>query len=95
MMGAADRYVSDDGDQRLGAFLEKYHGKRLVILELGIGWRNQLIKGPLMRLTAAEPKASHITINLGEVYITENIKNKSYGIDGKIADVLREIKKAM
>lgn len=76
MMGAADRYVADDGGQRLG-------------------WRNQLIKGPLMRLTAAEPKATYITINLGEVYITENIKNKSYGIDGKIADVLREIKKAM
>lgn len=48
-----------------------------------------------MRLTAAEPKATYITINLGEVYITENIKNKSYGIDGKIADVLGEIKKAM
>ncbi len=28
-------------------FLEKYHGKNLVILELGIGPRNRLIKPPL------------------------------------------------
>ncbi len=38
--------------KRLEIFLERYHGKKLVILELGIGWRNQLIKAPLMRLAA-------------------------------------------
>ena len=37
--------------ERLDTFLKKYQGKNLVILELGIGWRNQLIKAPLMRLT--------------------------------------------
>ena len=35
-------------------FLKKYHGKKLIILELGIGYRNQLIKAPLMRLTMQE-----------------------------------------
>ena len=64
--------------ERLDTFLKKYHGKNLVILELGIGWRNQLIKAPLMRLTAKEPNAAYITINLGEVYITEDIKEKSF-----------------
>lgn len=31
-------------------FVEKYHNKKLLVLELGIGARNQLIKAPLMRL---------------------------------------------
>ena len=75
-------------------FLSKYHGKRLVILELGIGWRNQLIKAPLMRLTAEEPNATYVTINLGEIYITDNIKEKSYGLDGYLEPILHEIREA-
>ena len=35
---------------RFQNFLKTYHGKKLVVLELGIGWRNQLIKAPMMRL---------------------------------------------
>ena len=37
-----------------------------MILELGIGWRNQLIKAPLMQLAAREPQAVYVTVNLGE-----------------------------
>ena len=55
--------------KRLEIFLERYHGKKLVILELGIGWRNQLIKAPLMRLAAQEPQAVYVTVNLGEIFI--------------------------
>lgn len=79
--------------QRLDDFLQKYHGKKLVILELGIGWRNQLIKAPLMRLAADEPNAVYVTINLGEVYITEDIKEKSFGVDGYLDRTLDELKK--
>lgn len=74
-------------------FLKEYHGKNLVILELGIGWRNQLIKAPLMELTAQEPKATYITVNLGEVYIKDNIKEKSFGLDGDLDVILRDIAK--
>ena len=81
--------------ERLDAFLKKYHGKNLVILELGIGWRNQLIKAPLMRLTAKEPNAAYITINLGEVYIAEDIKEKSFGVDGYLDEMLAALKKEL
>ena len=74
--------------KRLEAFLEQYHGKKLVILELGIGWRNQLIKAPLMRLTAREPQAVYVTVNLGEIFIPDEIRNKSYGLDGDLAEIL-------
>lgn len=71
------------------------HQKKLVILELGIGWRNQLIKAPLMRITADEPFTTYITINLGEVYIPEKIENKSYGLDGYLSEQLQYIKEAI
>ena len=58
------------------------------MLELGIGWRNQLIKAPLMRLVANEPNATYVTINLGEVYIADNIKEKSFGLDGPLEEQL-------
>lgn len=76
------------------AFLKEYHGKKLVILELGIGWRNQLIKAPLMSLTAQEVQATYVTINLGEIYITENIKEKSYGLDGYLDEVIDKLYEA-
>lgn len=74
-------------------FIERWHGKRLVILELGIGWRNQLIKAPLMRLAEKEPRAAYITINKGEIYIPERIQNKSAGLDGDMAEMLTLLEK--
>ena len=79
------------GQKHLTDFLEQYHGKKLVILELGIGWRNQLIKAPLMRLTAREPLAFYVTVNLGEIFIPDEIKEKSYGLDGDLARMLHEL----
>ncbi len=91
-MAAGHSFIPKPGVQdNYRKFLEKYHGKNLVILELGIGWRNQLIKAPLMRLTAAEPNATYVTINLGEIYIADNISEKSFGLDGYLAPVLNEL----
>ncbi len=74
--------------------LKTYHGKKLVVLELGIGWRNQLIKAPMMRLVASEPNATYVTINLGEVYIADNIKEKSFGLDGRLDELLPALREA-
>lgn len=81
-------------ESRMETFLQKYHGKKLVILELGIGWRNQLIKAPLMRLAARESEAAYITVNLGEIYIPDEIQEKSYGLDGDLAAILRDLSEA-
>lgn len=80
--------------QKLQTFLDKYHDKKLVVLELGIGPRNQLIKAPLMRLVAQEPNATYVTINLGELYIANDIKEKSFGVDGYLSDILAQLKVA-
>lgn len=73
------------------SFIRKHHGQKLVILEFGIGWRNQMIKAPLMRLAASEPNAFYATFNKGEVYIPQEIADKSVGIDGDIAVALEQI----
>lgn len=82
----------DDAKRRFQAFLQQYHGKRLVVLELGIGWRNQLIKAPLMRLVEQEPNAVYITINLGEIYIPDSIQEKSFGMDGYLDEMLHRLR---
>ena len=72
-------------------FVLKYHGKNLVFLELGVGWRNRMIKEPLMQLAASEPNAVYITFNKGELYIPDEIQGKSIGVDGDIAEALHKI----
>lgn len=73
-------------------FLKNAHGKKLVFMELGVGARNQLIKAPFMRLAEGEQHASYLCFNRGkEVYIPGEIASKSLGIDGDIAQALRQL----
>lgn len=66
--------------------------QKLVILELGIGSRNRLIKLPIMQLAYREPNAKYITLNMPqELYIPEEIAEKSVGIAGDIAQSLKEL----
>lgn len=94
-MGAGQRMIPDTAAQaRFQNFLKTYHTKKLVVLELGIGWRNQLIKAPMMRLVASEPNATYVTINLGEVYIANNIQEKAFGLDGRLDALLPALREA-
>lgn len=73
-------------------FIEKAHGKKIVLLELGVGARNQMIKTPFMNLTNHEENASYISFNKGsELYIPDAIAAKSIVIDGNIAEVLQQL----
>ncbi|MFP5109509.1 hypothetical protein ACSU6B_22555 [Neobacillus sp. C211] len=73
-------------------FIDNAHGKKLVLLELGVGARNQMIKAPFMNLTSLEENATYITFNKGsELYIPDVIASKSIGIDGDITEVLEQL----
>ena len=82
-----------DKSSEANAFLNRYHGKRLVVLELGVGSRNRMIKLPLMQLVTSEPQAIYITLNLTqELYIPNEIAYKSIGLAGDIAVTLNRLK---
>ena len=49
---------------------------------------------PMMRLVASEPNATYVTLNLGEIYITDNIKEKSFGLDGRLDELLPALREA-
>lgn len=85
--GVYDQRAKD----RFTAFLQHFHGKNLIILELGIGARNQLIKAPLMKLAAMEPNAVYATFNLSELCIAPDIKKKSFGISGDLKETIHTL----
>lgn len=78
-------------NKELEEFLDRNYDKKLVILELGVGWRNQMIKAPLMKLTKQIPNTTYITINKGEIYIPDEIQDKSYGLDADISSALKSL----
>ncbi|CAB3832248.1 Protein ADP-ribosyltransferase [Achromobacter mucicolens] len=73
-------------------FLEEAKGRKIVFLELGVGARNQLIKAPLMWIAGREPHASYVCFNRGaQVYVSDEVRDKAIGVDGDIAEVLRQL----
>ena len=95
-MAMDGNYIPDTVSRKhLDSFLKQYHEKKLLILELGIGWKNQLIKAPLMRLAAREPHAFYVTVNMGEVFIPDEIRAKSQGLDGNLAEILHKLSEEM
>lgn len=77
--------------QRFADFLHLAHGHRILVLELGVGARNQAIKAPLMRLVAEEPQATYVTFNYSEVSIPRGIAPKSIGISGDLGRAMGRI----
>ncbi len=84
-----------DGELRerlalLNQKIERAHGKNIVVLELGIGARNQAIKVPTMDLVATEERATYITFNYNEVFIPKTIADRSIGISGDLGHALAQ-----
>jgi hypothetical protein len=79
------------GSLGLSRFIHNFSGTRLVILELGIGWQDQLLKGPLMQLAQNEDKAVYIAINQGEIFLPPALADKSIGLDGALGDILSQL----
>lgn len=72
-------------------FIQTNEGKRLVILKLGIGPRNQMIKAPSMQLVASDENIRYITINKSELLIPDLIKEKSIGFSSSIDTAFKEL----
>lgn len=73
------------------SFIENNENKKLLVLELGIGPQNQMIKAPSMQLVASSPNIHYITINKGQLFIPDSIKDRSIGYSASIGTAFKEL----
>ena len=48
----------------------------------------------MMRVVAIEPNATYVALDLREIYIADNIKEKSFGLDGRLDELLPALREA-
>ena len=88
-----DKFVEDEGwheaAQRYKAFTEKARGKKLLLLELGVGMNTPgIIKIPFLKMAMNDDNATYACIGIDDVWIPDEIKDRSIGIAADIADVI-------
>ena len=93
---ADNTFVEDDGwhlaAQRYETFLQSHRDLSIVYLELGVGGNTPgIIKYPFWRMTAENPKAVYVCVNLGEAVCPKEIEGQAVCIDGDIGDVLDQL----
>ncbi len=74
--------------QNAQAFLARMRDKRTVVLELGVGQRNQAIKRPLMEWSAAAPQARYVVVNHETAVLPTGAKGRALGVAADLDAVL-------
>ena len=93
---ADDTFVQDKGwyeaSKRYLAFAEKHQGKRILYLELGVGYNTPgIIKYPFWQLTARDENAVYACVNAGQAACPQEIAKRSICIDGDIGEVIEGV----
>lgn len=91
-----DSFVQDEGwykaKNRYDDFIRRHEGLKTVFLELGVGNNTPVwIKYPFQRMTAHNPNASYVCVNLGCAYAPPEIKSQSVCIDADILTVIDQL----
>ena len=91
-----DSFVQDEGwykaKNRYDDFIRRHEGLKTVFLELGVGNNTPVwIKYPFQKMTAQNPTASYVCVNLGCVYAPPEIKGQSVCIDSDILTVIDKL----
>ena len=77
---AASRYVN---------WVQAHEGKKLLLLELGVGSNTPgIIKYPFWRITAQNPNATYVCLNFGEAECPKQIEDRAILVNADIADVI-------
>ena len=91
----ADGLSVDNKSHQLQEFLLKYSGKRISILELGIGRSNRIIKPFLFQVAQNEPQSVFIAMNMpNEINVPPHTANTPVIIPGDLAFSCRKILEA-
>lgn len=91
-----DNFVQDEGwykaKNRYDDFIRRHEGLKTVFLELGVGNSTPVwIKYPFQKMTAQNPNASYVCVNLGCIYAPPEIKGQSVCIDSDILTVIDKL----
>lgn len=91
-----DSFVQDEGwykaKNRYDDFIRRHEGLKTVFLELGVGNNTPVwIKYPFQKMTAQNPNAAYVCVNLGCVYAPPEIKDQSVCIDSDILTVIDKL----
>lgn len=94
---ADDTFVQDEGwyqaSQRYSRFLNEHQNKKILFLELGVGYNTPgIIKYPFWQMTYQNPEATYACINYGDAAAPRGIAERSICIDGDIGEVLEKLK---
>jgi NAD-dependent SIR2 family protein deacetylase len=81
---AASRYVN---------WVQAHEGKKLLLLELGVGSNTPgIIKYPFWRITAQNPNATYVCLNFGEAECPKQIEDRAILVNADIADVIEAMR---
>lgn len=85
----------DDKSRQLQEFLSRYSGKKIAILELGIGRNNRIIKPFLFQVAQSEPQSVLIALNMPhEISLPPKSANTPIALAGDIAATFKHILKS-
>lgn len=93
-----DKFVEDDGWHKAAKnyqnFLEDNKNKKILFLELGVGWNTPvIIKYPFIRMTHQFNNAYYACVNKGDNYVPDEIKSKSLIVNEDIKIMINLIGK--
>ena len=93
-----DRFVENEGwhraAERYEDFLRTRGQKRILFLELGVGYNTpSIIKYPFWRMTAQNEAAAYACINCGEAVCPKEIERQAICINEDIGNVLASLLK--
>ena len=90
---ADDTFVEDAGwhaaAARYADFLRRQEGRRLLLLELGVGGNTPgIIKFPFWRIARDEPLATYACINAGEAFAPRELAGRAICVQADIGEAL-------
>ncbi|MDO4537499.1 MAG: hypothetical protein Q4B54_05000 [Coriobacteriales bacterium] len=69
----------------LQELLARHHGRNIVVLELGVGLRNGVIKQLLAHAVRSEPSLTYAVFNYSQVVFPQGLEQHCIGIPGNMA----------
>lgn len=93
---ADNTFVQDEGwykaSEEYESFMERQRGKKVVFIELGVGYNTPgIIKYNFWRYANNWQNAFYVCINKGEAYVPREIEDKGIGINEDIKKVVEEL----